>query len=436
MKKRILQMLLVGSILPSVAINAFAPTNFFRPTDQALRLSTPKETNFQIGTIAEVGNKSTGRNWDTKRRSILALHDDTQKAIPMFINAVGTTKTKISADQYKVHAAGLLLVDDTEKKRGHQKLTGNFKEMDFTIFGSYDLPFESIPGKLSVKVHVPISYKKISSVGIADQTRSDQTIQGPQMLDKATKKHITDSLVSNVKTWGNLDLSAWDKAGLGDVVMTLNWHNKYKQNKEYLKSVGLFMYTGFSFPTGKEKDEDKAFSMSLGQGDGAWGIPLGLGMDLDFIHNIKAGINVDFIGFFDKTRTRRMKTDEKQTEFLLLNKGEATKEAGLTWQFDLFLQAYHFIGGLSAKVDYQFVKHDDDKLSPKNNDFSYSTINTASSLKEWNIHNLIFSVGYDFFREARDMLIVPQIHAFYKLPVAGKNIVDNNTFGGQFAFNF
>jgi hypothetical protein len=203
----------------------------------------------------------------------------------------------------------------------------------------------------------------------------------------------------------------------------------------------LIAKVGASIPTSKEKNEDRAFSMPLGN-DGAWGLPVGFGLELDFVHNIKAGLDADFLVLFDKKRTRRLKSDFEQTEILLLNKGVATKEHGLMWQFHLFVQAYHIYKGLSAKFAYQFVKHDDDRLVPSGNDFDFSIVNSANSIKEWTNHNLIFSLNYDLFTKRRhcqdeySSSVTPQFHLFYKVAVGGKNVIDTSTIGGQWGIHF
>ena len=135
-----------------------------------------------------------------------------------------------------------------------------------------------------------------------------------------------------------------------------------------------------------------------------------------------------------------MKTKVEQTEFLLLNKAEAEKDYGFTWQFNAFLGATKIWRGFNAKVSYQFVNHDQDELFIKDKEFKAAITNaeiianTANSLKEWRVHNVIFNVGYDFFKEFDS--INPQLSLFYKLPVSAKNMIDCETFGGQLKFNF
>jgi len=145
------------------------------------------------------------------------------------------------------------------------------------------------------------------------------------------------------------------------------------------------------------------------------------------------GLDAQFEVVLDDSKDRRMKTHPYQTEFLLLNKGRSTKEHGLTWKFYLYAQAFQFWRGLSLKAAYEYIKHDNDRLSPKTDDFNANIANTARSLEEWYTHNLIFSLNYDFFKCKR---IKPQLSLFYKLPLTGKRVVMPQTLGGQLTLNF
>ena len=187
-------------------------------------------------------------------------------------------------------------------------------------------------------------------------------------------------------------------------------------------------------PTAEKKNIDNAFSIPLGN-DGAWGIPLGAGLGLDFEHHIRLGGDVEFVVFLNETHVRRLKTDYNQTEILLLNKGNTTLDAGLTWKFNLFLQAYRVWKSLSFKIAYEYIKHDSDKLSEKTDTFNYDIINSANSLKEWNTHNLIFQLNLDFFKWGK-IFAKPQMSLFYKLPLTGKNVINSQNIGGQIGFNF
>lgn len=430
---RICALVLAGALAVACA-QAFAPNNFFPPYDPNLRMPSWEDKEFfkksawRLGVNLETGSTGDARSFDNYKTDVLQVYDQTQAVIPMLI---GTNIPEASRLLQNLTAAypGQPLDDGT---RGHLKFSGHFDMIDVTAHGRYWLPIDFAPGYFSLNIALPIRRAQIEHPHIEDLTRDTFAV------DRDIKARLTDEAVfaQQLKTLGNLDVGAWSRTGVGDLLVLLEWQNYYRQEKkENLRNVHLFAKFGVTAPTASKRDEDHALSMSLGN-DGAWGIPFGLGLVLDFVYSIRLGLDAEFLVLFDETHERRLKTHIHQTEFLLLKKGDATKEHGLTWKFNLFLQWYHFWRGFSLKAAYHYVKHDDDRLSSTINEFSYSIINSANSLREWNMHHIIFQLNYDFFKETRDWVLKPQFSFFYKLPIAGKGVIQPHTFGGQLSFNF
>jgi len=419
------KILIWGILVQNVQLFSFASTNFYRPYDINFKTADVRGKDWKVGVNFEHGSTSNGRDLSENKANILRLANSTESSIAMLTNfPKDSDPWKILNDlPFKFSAT----TDDGV--RGHFKFSGDFEETDFTIWGRYRLPLPSLPGKFDFYAYVPFKDIKISNVKKEDQTVSVVT------ADFYVQDNITKKLDELVKTYGNLDLGNWSCLGISDLAFILNWFDDFKQDKEYLKNVRLHAHVGLTIPTGKEKDEDKAFSMPLGN-DGAWGIPIGLGIDLGFINTLKSGLELEILTLLDETRTRRLKTHEKQTDFLFLQKGRATKSFGLMWKFNLYLQSFHFYRGLSAKAAYQFIKHDDDRVTAKSDDFIYSIINSAQSLKEWTSHNLILQLNYDFFKEAKNFAVKPQLCLFYKIPLTGRQVINPYTFGAQISCIF
>ncbi len=425
--------LLITCNLVSGGLQAFAPNNFFVPYDVNIKLpgwEDPEfweKTPFRFGLNVELGSTDDGRDIHGHKSNILNIYNASEAVIPMLMSSTNPAATTLLQSLIAAYP-GQALDDGT---RGHVKFHGDFDQADVTLHGRYLLPLSFAPGKFTLSMALPIRHASVDGIQVDDQTKDILPV------DLDIKAQLTGENVfqSSIKSLGGPDLGSWSKTGVGDFVAMLEWQDSYQQEKENLKTVTLFARLGVSIPTAVKHDEDKAFSLPLGS-DGAWGMPLGAGMWLDFVNNIRFGLDVDFFVLFDESRVRRLKTEEHQTEFLLLNKGDATKDHGLTWKFNLFLQAYHFYRTFSAKFAYQYLKHDDDRLIPRHNDFDYSVVNTDLTLSEWNMHNFIFSMNYDFFDEAESWWVKPQASLFVKIPVAGKGIINPFTFGGQLAINF
>jgi hypothetical protein len=379
-----------------------------------------------MGATAEYGQSSSARNWGGDKHNLLRIYDDCQDAVAMFKNPHCTIASKIAEEYDELYSAW-----------GGQVLSapvciqGEYREFDLTLFGKYF--FKNVfNGDLGIGIHVPILWKEVEDVRWYNLTNK----QLPVIPTYFQEKYLNDfqTFTTMLKDLTCMDFCDWSKSGVGDMVIMLEWLRSIKQNKEALQNVDLYLKVGLSCPTGSKKDIDKVFSMPLGN-DGAWGLPLGFGIYLDFTRSIRVGGDVDFLVLFDETHERRLKTSPDQTEFLLLNKGDATLDHGLTWKFNVFLQAFRFYKGLSLKLAYEYIKHDQDTLYEKYDTFDRNIINTANSLKEWNSHNLIFQVNLDSFLWGK-VISRPQVSLFYKLALTGKNIINMDTFGGQIGFNF
>jgi hypothetical protein len=337
---------------------------------------------------------------------------------------------------------------------GQLKFSGEFSAIETTIFGNYIIPFDSIPGTLWLSWFLPAKSKRIKNVmieGVGENMKKD-------LLD--------DDFQKNMMALSNLDLYPINNSGIGDFTAVVNWGKNFRKDEKYFSDICAFVKVGVSCPTGEAKHEDKMFSMALGHDD-HWGIPFGMGVSCEPIEQIKLGINADFMKLLPKTRVRRLKTHENQTEFLLFNKGRAKKSPGFQLQINPFLQIFRFESGLSFKVAYQYTRHNSDKLTLKDEYFESTLkrrrgigeervmieeereereteaisdpnalINTANSLKKWEIHNLIFQINWDIAESVKDAPGAPQLSIFYKRPFSGRNIIDSSTFGGQLAFNF
>jgi len=425
------QKLLIFFMLISSGVSAFAPTNFYRPYDVDFRMYEWKHNNFRIGAFAELGKTTNSRNWDSNKVPTLQIYNDTESSIGMLLGVPRGSYLDKLAQSLGVSAAPA--TDDS--CRGRFKLNGTYKEHSYIFFTRYKLPIV-LDGTFELAMFVPFREIKITNCNTSN-IWTDLT-KDVLLADREFKEKVSNNVEQFAQTYGCLDINqrGWKESGLGDVVFMLGWQKDFSQQKEYLKNVRLNSRVGVSIPTGKKKDEDQALSLPLGL-DGAWGIPVALGLDLDFIYRLHAGFELSYLGVFDTTRTFRMKTSLDQTDFLLMHKGVASKSQGPMWQFLLFVQAKKlFLKGLSATVSYHFVKHDENRFSPKSYDFDHAIVNSAQSLKEWSTHSFVFRGSYAPWGKDSKTKFKPQVSLFYKLPITGKRAFLASTIGGQIACSF
>jgi len=448
----------VFSFFKQSYVGAFAPTNFFIQNDPFFRLLPPRPQRFNhdekkkqeyIDNVpfiictarVESGQRRTGLNLTGERRSIFALYEDTQSAVAMLKNPIGDVKQKVDALVLPGVPGGAQSLTD-DGKSGHASLKGQFEEVDVTFFTSARIPQKLIPGNFFVSCYLPLKSKQISEFNVSVMS---QAYFGPGIAISNFVKNLNQQ----AKDLGGLSFNNWSKSGFADPVLELSWQRRLAQQEGPIKVLSLFASIGTLFPIASHKDENEALALSLGN-DGAWAFPIKLALELDFEQYFRMGLYLDFLTMLEESRVRRLKTEVNQTEFLLLNKGNATKHHGVTGQFEVCLEAVRLWRGLCAKLAYQFIKHQTDRLTTSDPNFNNDIINTARSLNGWEAHNAMLSIGYDFstFGNSKNnsgqrsraeriwKSLAPQFSLFYKFPIYGKAIIDSHTFGAQLGLSF
>lgn len=406
------------------SIFAFAPTNFYRPYDINWRLPEQNKK-FRFGVNFEYGDTKKCRDFAEQRTNVLRLYNSTESSLGMLLGA------EPGSNIYNLATLLLPIYNPSTDDgiRGRFELDGQYRQASLTIDTMYKLPIKTVPGNFELHLYIPFKYIEIGDVVWTDLTKNVLN------ADLDVHKQLTDDIFNNVAILGDgLDLNGFHKFNISDIVVQLWWYQDYKQLKEHLKNVRLTVRLGITSPTGKPRDKDKSLDFEIGN-DGSWGFPLSAALDLDFIYDVKGGLEFEMLFLLDNTKIRRLKTHKNQTDYLLLHKGDATKSPGITWKFNLFLQK-KFAEYVTTKIAYQFVKHDSDRLTAESNQFDYYIINTAQRLQEWTSQNFIFQLNVDLFKNNKNKLIEPQLSIFAKLPIDGRRVINSYNFGGQLSFNF
>ncbi len=343
--------------------------------------------------------------------NVLQLYQPEQDALAMLkgfssSSAIGTLAQELN-------------VDDDNGVRGHISFCGDLDIKCNAIFSSrFYLNHNFI-----VSVMVPVVALKMSTK-FTDLT--------PMVTEEDFLTHslLTDNFAANVKSLGDgLDINGWERTGLGDIAALIEWNKDFPQAKPLLKNVATHVRMGMSFPTGKGINPDQIMSVPLGN-DGAFGVLFDAGLDLSLVTYVNLGVEVEFLFLFGNTRERRIKTDTSQTDLILLAKTCVYKDFGLTQFFNVYAEIYKLWNRFTFRFTYQFWKHDDDKLTVVNNDFSSIPANTAKSLEEWTIHQFIYNLSYDFDYDVSDKSpVLPYVALFYKQPINGKNALLAKTIG-------
>ena len=351
--------------------------NLLRPYDTLIRPAYTNDYRFQLDLYAQGGVADKGYNADGCATNALRIWQGSQDALAMLDgfpsdSTIGQKRIAVDASDDGVRGHFCVDGDLRTKFSGAVGLRAFFKEA------------------FSISAYLPFYAMELDNVCWRDQTKSVSD------EDERVKSLLTNDFFANVCSLGDgLDLGGWKRNGIGDITVLGEWFHDFPQPKELLKNVRINLRAGLNLPTGLRADEDKILAVAFGN-DGALGLPFGIGLDLRYVFYLRAGVDVQLTHVFGNTRSRRVLTDQSQTDLLLLKKMDVYKDFGLTQQFNLYVQIYKLIKQSSLLVGYQFIKHGNDELSLCSNpNFSSVIANSAEHLKEQTIHQIIVRADYD-----------------------------------------
>lgn len=427
--------MLVVFLSAYACVHAFVETTTLLPNDPFFRTPYYRGKWVEVGVAGMYSERSTGRTVDGQRRNVLMIYDDTQSILAMLRDAVGDMQPKAQA---ALNSFGFAppLVDDG--KRGRISMQGTSRSIDVNLWMRGYFPEFCRGGRVGLSAFLPVRRREIN-------VRSRQNLTPKNTVPEVLLAHYIDDLDTQLTSLSNLSIGSYSTTDAGDLVLRADvLYAGFPSETKAIKQFLLLAHLGLSVPTGKKRHEDKALSMPLGT-DGAWGMPIGVGVEIDCVKIARFGLYGDVLYLFNKKRVRRLKTSEQQTEFLLINKAAARKEHGLTWQFEAFAQAYRFWLGCSARVAYRFAHHAADTLTTSDANFSEAIINTAKNLQGWTLHTMLFDLSYEFLQpasccapgpQARGGTVVPYIGIFANIALDGKAIIDQHAVGARCGVGF
>jgi hypothetical protein len=391
--------------------------NLLRPYDSLIRPMYTNDYRWQISLWGDTGVSDKAYNCNSCSTNVLRIWNADQNALAMLDGF--PPDSEISKKEIEVDA-------DDDGTRGHFLVCGDLKNRFSGMLAARGFFRDT----WSISAYLPLYSMALKNVCWVDQTKnvSDE--------DERVHEFLTDDFFNNVKELGcGLELCDWERTGIGDLTILLEWFRDFPQAKEMLKNVRVNWRAGLSLPTGLRQDVDKLFALPFGN-DGAFALPFGVGLDFDFVFHMRAGFDVQLTHIFGNTRHRRIKTSECQTDLLLLEKMEVYKDFGLTQQFNLYAQIYR-VKGCSFLVGYQFLKHGKDAIALcPGADFSAVVANSAEYLQEWTLHQIIVRADYELGSLFQEPSVYPRFSFFAQMPFNGKRVAATTNVGLTIALDF
>ncbi len=355
-----------------------------------------------------------------KRADILQLYQDEQDAI-----------AALKGDTYQTDLSRLAQKFNLNDDNGTHGLfipTGCLNVDNLMFTGSYYLPYD-----FALSFYLPF---------ISMSLRNVQWRKSPRNNSQTFDANLVDDLIGDIEKLAHINLHDWDRSGVGDLTAIASWERFFPQARPYLRNVFLNIRGGLVFPTGKKTDEDIFFAPAFGN-DAGLGIIGGFNLELHFCKNLNFGADVELMNLWGISRMRRIKTDPAQTDLLFLQKVPVCEDPGFVQHFTLYGEAFQFLSTLSARVAYQFTKQEEVKLYLDTDHFSHTIANNtesliannAESLREWTTHSAVFTLSYDFFKQAQDRF-KPHVELTYKHGFNGQRAILLDTVTVLFAVDF
>lgn len=423
-QKNIIYLTLIISLVASSKLDAMFPINFSRGYDPHLKPPYWGNITVQLSGWGEAGFFTRGVNGENDEVNVLQIWQRNQNALAMLQGFSPDSPMTQLWETIKNNAGQQNIDNDV---RGHLIPCGDFKYRGGGgVTGRYHLNHN-----FSLAAYGQFYSLELKNVTFLDKTG------GNSPADIAVREDLTDNFLATIKALDpSLNLDGWRRSGPGDLIFMAEWLRHFPQLKPILRDVVLNVRAGSLIPLSLKKNEDDILSVPFGF-DGSSAIIFGGGIAVNWFNLINGGADIELTHFFGNTRERRIKVHPDQTELLFLAKVPAHKDFGLTQRYNLFLEADRFYRGFSFGAAYQYWRHGEDKLALCSHEFSTEIANTAESLQEWTIHQMIITLSYDMYADLDDdAAIKPHIRLFYRFPFNGQRAILSNTAGVMLTFNF
>jgi hypothetical protein len=302
--------------------------------------------------------------------------------------------------------------------------TGKFEGQQVAFLASYQFHNHCF-----FKVALPVYKVKLYDVDWS-YTGSNETFSGQAVESLLVQNFIQD-------TYDNFDLSltGWKRAGLGDLACLLDYIADYPQGRSLLRNVRVHFRLGLTFPTGLLGDENKLMAIPFGS-DGSVTLPFGGGLDINLARYLQCGFRGQFNYIWGNSKERRIRTFQEQTTLLYPTTISAFKNYGMIQRFDLYVQLYNFVSGISCKCAYEYFKKGQDTISINQVGLNAEVFNLDRSLEEVTLHNMITTISFDSAFLKKYDTIHPQVSLFWNVPFNGSFGIGASTIGAQLALDF
>lgn len=223
--------------------------------------------------------------------------------------------------------------------------------------------------------------------------------------------------------------------GIGDSLLLMAYQDGIIERRDFITGITYGARLGFHLPT-KCKNftyEDNIIQVPLGN-DAAWGIAFGGSLEVDLGKNFGFGISADCIKMYGEIKQRRIKTDVRQNNILLLTKELSYIDPGFQESFTLYTSYHDSNKKYTGTLAYQYFKQNDSEIIICSDYFSSTIANTHEKLEPWTTHHIV-AVG-TYKPDIKNNNIDPLISIFGKYGFNGSRSIVISSIGFELGILF
>ena len=242
--------------------------------------------------------------------------------------------------------------------------------------------------------------------------------------------------VDTINRTNDLNTGDFNRNGIGDSSLLISWQDVFKEKRDFVTAVTCAARAGLHLPTktssGVSDAENSLLRMRMGY-DAAWGVICGGSLGLDIGSYATCGVTADFTKFFGKLINRRIKTDMRETDLLLLTERVCFIDPGFKQEFMLYADAHTFSRSLTLTGAYTYSKQHDSELVLSSAYYSQAVAATMQRLRPWSIHAFTMQLqGYRELESGQELTA----GSFVKYGFRGERSIAGLTGGFSFSCTF
>jgi hypothetical protein len=361
------------------------------------------------------------------RWDMLAILFGDMDAAPTSKPFNATNYSTLFTTSYKAHAAGITESSFNGIKQAdgaysveidYEKVGFRF-ELDAALTAGFGLTIKS--GVVDYKQTPTFTDKSVAAAGTALGDFLNDTL-----MTQTTREAIASDL--------GLNLDRYQTTAFEDTFAQLYWSNRFKlknEEREHIVTVVPYIGVGVWIPTGKKKNQDRAFSLPTGH-DGFWGLMLEGAINFNFPGTVLVNFGAGITFFETKTLCGQRVPNHKDQFGIIPWKAKIKRQFGPAWNFTASVIGEKIIDELSVYFDYLYCKHERDSITIKEETTARNELFLPKKMEEESLwKSQMIQLGFNY-------QITPNLSfgAAGQTHISGRRVYKTHTVLGTITFTF